>query len=224
MNEFFLSPSLLLVQKSFLGGFFLYLILLFIFNKKNFSEKETITILSKKIFYGLTYYYIFLSVILSIGQYLVWNSNPMTKSFLNSPIGHNVSAPIFKSISFIANSSFGYFSYYIIGRIWIGTFLSILSALIFWYFLRILKKYNNRFFEDGEVELGGVCVLILGWPNFVIFIPLVFLSVIFISLFKMVFLKEKFTTLGYPFLLATLITILYGTYLIKLINLEVLKI
>lgn len=224
MNEFFLSPSLLLVQKSFLGGFFIYCLLLFIVSKKNLYTKETIVILFKKIFYSLIVYYIFFSLILSIGQYLVWNSNPITKNLLSSPISQNVSAPIFKSLSFLSNSSLGYFTYYIMGRIWIGMILSILSGIIFWYFLKILRKYNNRFFEDGEVELGGVCALILGWPNFVIFLPLIFLSVIFISLFKIIFLKEKFTTLGYPFLLATLITIFYGIYLIKFLNLEVLKI
>ena len=76
------------------------------------------------------------------------------------------------------------------------------------------EKYRERFFEEGELDLGFLSALLIGWPNFVVFVPLVFLSVVIIAVFRRVFLKELYTTLGLPMLLATLLVLAFGDFLV----------
>lgn len=102
--------------------------------------------------------------------------------------------------------------------------LSIVVAFAFYAFLKALKKHNDRFFHEGETELGLLLALIVGWPNFVVFVPLVFLAVVLVSIFRGIYMKEMYTTLGTPMLLAALITMIFGSYLIGAFGLTVLKI
>lgn len=74
------------------------------------------------------------------------------------------------------------------------------------------------------MELGFLTALIVGWPNFVIFVPMVFISVIIVSIFRRLFYGETYTTLGIPFLLAALTALLAGSRLIHFFRLEVLNI
>jgi len=66
--------------------------------------------------------------------------------------------------------------------------------------------------------------MIVGWPNFIIFIPLVFVSVVLVSIFRGLYFKEAYTTLGVPMLLGALTTMIFGSYLIELLQLTVFKI
>ncbi|MDO8504464.1 MAG: hypothetical protein Q7S36_01270 [Candidatus Liptonbacteria bacterium] len=162
------------------------------------------------------------TAILTFFQYFVWSQTEVSRVFLTSPAdattfpGLTLFAPLF-------NGKFGYFALYCIGRYWLGTLLSIFIAYVFYIFLRFLKKYKERFFEEGELELGLVIGLIVGWPKFVIFVPLVFIFVIFISIFRMLFAKEKFTTFGLPFLAAAIPALIWGIKLIDLLGLGAIK-
>ena len=102
--------------------------------------------------------------------------------------------------------------------------VSLFIAFIFFLILKFLRKYKDRFFEDGEVELGFFTALLLGWPKFLFFAPMVFFSVVVISLARQIIYKKIYTTLGYPFLLATLITLIFGDEVLALFNLGVFKI
>lgn len=148
-------------------------------------------------------FHLFYAAFLTLGQYYVWSQSEFTKLLLDSP---------------------GYFFFYSWGRFWINALLAIVLPFIFYLFLRLLKKYQERFFEQGETELGLLSALIVGWPNFVIFVPLVFVLVIIVSIFRRLFLKEFYTTLGIPFLIAALVLLLLGDVLITLFHLGVLRI
>lgn len=166
------------------------------------------------------------AAVLSVLQYYVWSQSEITKLLINSPLSEEVPLSDFLRGIFgsIFDSKLGYFLFYSWGHFWINVLLSILVAFAFYGFLKALKKHNDRFFHEGETELGLLLALIVGWPNFVVFIPLVFLAVVLVSIFRGMYLKEMYTTLGVPMLLAALITMIFGSNLIIVLGLTVLKI
>jgi hypothetical protein len=178
-----------------------------------------------KLIAGVVSVRIFYAVILTLLQYQSWAKDGFTHLLLQSPIDKAVPLPaIIEKFSWLRESKLGYFIFYSWGRFWISVLLAILAAMAFWWFLKLLKKYSDRFFEDGEVELGFLAALIVGWPDFVIFIPTVFISVVLVSIVRRIFKGEMYTTLGIPFLLAALIVMIFGDKLINLLNLGVLRI
>ncbi len=164
--------------------------------------------------------------LLSITQYYVWSGAELTKVLVNSPLSPEVPLSSFlrENLSFIFNSKLGYFLFYSWGHFWANALLSIIVAFVFYAFLRVLRKHNDRFFYEGETELGLLLALIVGWPSIILFIPLIFLAVVLVSVFRGVYLKETYTTLGAPMLLAALITMIFGSNLIEALGLTVLKI
>jgi hypothetical protein len=201
--------------------FFITLLLvafLFYFRKRfSFAINRNLVILA--VSFRMLY-----AAFLTIGQYLIWSENAFTKSFLDAPLGASIPVPMIQKLPWLFDSRLGYFLFYSWGRFWLNVVLSVGIAWVFWFFLKLLKKYRERFFEEGEMELGFLCCLIVGWPQVVIFVPLVFVLVVLISVFRSLFLKESYTTLGYPFLTAAFLTFLIGGGLIELFNLGVLKI
>ncbi|MEK7520718.1 MAG: hypothetical protein AAB560_01415 [Patescibacteria group bacterium] len=151
-------------------------------------------------------FYVVYGLAETAAQYYVWKTN----GFLEMVKGGGGDAN-------------GYFLFYSWGRFWISALLSIGGAFLFFYFLKALKKYRERFFEEGELDLGFLSALLIGWPNFVVFVPLVFLSVVIIAVFRRVFLKELYTTLGLPMLLATLLVLAFGDFLVAFFHLGVLR-
>jgi hypothetical protein len=115
-----------------------------------------------------------------------------------------------------------YFIGYSWMHFWFNFVLSVGVALVFYLFLKFLKKRNERFFEEGETEIGFLCALIAGWPNIVIFLPLVFILVVLESIFSNFFLKESFTTLGFAVILAAIIAFIWGGKIIAVLGLGVL--
>lgn len=172
---------------------------------------------------GLGFYALY-PVILTIGQYYVWSSNAFSRLLLHAPLDGRVPIPEFLKDSALLQSRFGYFLFYSYGRFWINSILAIGVSLLFYLFLRLLRKRRGRFFEEGEPELGFVSSLIAGWPNFVLFVPFVFFFVVIVSLIRLVAFRARYTTLGYPFLAAALVAFLFGSTLISFFHLSVLSI
>lgn len=166
---------------------------------------------------------VFYAALLTISQYYTWSKQGFGRLLLSSPLDNSLPAFLNK-FPFIAESRWGYFLFYSFGRFWLNVFIAIGVAFVFYLFLKFLKKYRERFFIEGETELGFLTALIVGWPNFVIFIPCVFVFVVLMSVFRGLFLKESYTTLGWPFILAALIVLLWGGKLIQTLGLGVLKI
>jgi len=166
------------------------------------------------------------AAILSILQYYVWSTSELTKLLISSPLSSEVplSDALRGILGPVLDSKLGYFLFYSWGHFWISALITIGIAFAFYAFLKALKKYNGRFFEEGETELGLLLALIVGWPNFVLFIPITFASVVVVSVFRLLYKKELYTTLGAPMFLAALVTLIYGGNLIKILGLTVLKI
>ncbi|MDO8556970.1 MAG: hypothetical protein Q7R98_00715 [Candidatus Jorgensenbacteria bacterium] len=139
---------------------------------------------------------------LTVGQYYLWAQSPFSKPLLNTPLSESLPIPLIKAFPQIFNTRIGYFLFYSWGHFWINLVLALFLAWLFYKFLLLLKKHQDRFFEEGEVRLGFVCALVAGWPGIIVFVPLTFIFVVLLSIIRAVTLSERYTTLGVPFLLA----------------------
>ncbi|EKD23549.1 MAG: hypothetical protein ACD_81C00219G0010 [uncultured bacterium] len=113
-----------------------------------------------------------------------------------------------------------YFFQYIWTHFWANVVLSLGVGLLTFIVLRTLQKKNQRFFDVGEVELGTLLALVVGWPHFVVFVPLVFVLVVLISIIRGIVVKEPFTTLGLPFIVAACIALFTAVPVLTFLHLE----
>jgi hypothetical protein len=145
----------------------------------------------------------FYAVLGGYGQYLIWNADKVTRATFLSP---------------------AYFWPYILSRFWLGFGLTVLMAAAFLILLGALRRYRGRFFEEGEVELGALLTLAVGWPISPVFICLVFFFVVLVSLIRRAALREAYTTLGLPFLLAAFACLILGSFILHNIGWDYLKV
>jgi hypothetical protein len=164
------------------------------------------------------------AIFLTFGQYYIWTQNSFTRTFLHASVSPSLPIWLTRTFPWVFDTSAGYFIFYSWGRFWMNAVLGLCAALLWWWFLRALRRRNERFFEEGEVELGFLSALIVGWPNIVLFVPLSFLAVVLVSVFRMAVLKRTLTTLGWSFLLAALATLAFGSALLDMVGFTVLKV
>jgi len=202
------------------------LVVVFIAALKRFYNSDLISKISYRFLIWLVLgFKVLYASIETFSQYYVWSSNGFTKLFLDQNIiDLNIAQDFFGKMTWIFDNRFGYFLFYSWGRFWLEIAVSLAAALAFYLFLRFLKKHKERFFEEGETELGFILALMIGWSNFIIFLPLVFLSVVLVSIFRMLVFKETYTTLGAPFLLAALIVLFFGNYIVDILGLTMLRV
>lgn len=197
MNLYFLQliPLFFLALTGFIYFILAYYLII------GFSDSKFKIVLWSSIAVRLIY-----PLLLSVVQYYVFASDTFTKALLNNPLDGNVPLPFFmQPFSQFFKGHLGYFLYYSWGRFFLGAVLAIICASAFYFFLKLLEKYNPRFFKEGEVRVGFIVSLLVGWPWFVVLIPTVFITTIFISIVKRIFFKEAYTTLGMPILIAGII-------------------
>ncbi len=179
----------------------------------------------KNLVRAAVYFRIAYAGLLTVTQYYVWaNMGTVGEVFLDSPVTKAIPDPLVGTLSSVFNHPLGYFLFYSYGRFWLNAILSLLIAWVFYKVLIALRKYNGRFFDDGETELGYLMALVVGWPVFVVFVPLVFVCVVLVSIARLLVIKEAYTTLGWPFICAAAICILWGARLIAILNLSALNI
>lgn len=166
---------------------------------------------------------IFYSAVLSFFQFYVWKNNTFTNFFLSTP-ANPASYPKLGILTAPFEGRLGYFTLYAFERFWLGTLIGILVGCLFYLFLKALRKHSQRFFEEGEPELGFAMALLAGWPGFVFFLFFIFIFVILISLFRMIFLKQPLTTFGLPFMLSAFPVLIWGQALLQFFRLGVLSI
>lgn len=151
-------------------------------------------------------FYIFYALIKTFAQYYVWSHNQFSKLFL----------PPYQDLS--------YFLFYSFGRFWLNALLAVVAAFLFYLLLKRLNRHRSGLFKDGEMEAGFAAALLSGWPGFVVFAPLVFIVTIILSVIRSLAFKLKTTTLGLPFLISAVIILLWGSKLITLLHLSVLRV
>lgn len=168
-------------------------------------------------------FYVAYAALLTLGQYLLWRGDQLGGHFLNTPLDPSLPIPLVKLFPGVFQSGIGYFLIYSWGRFWLHVICSVGTALCVWWFLRALRRRNERFFEKGETELGFLLALIVGWPNALVFLFITFLCVVLLSAVRLAFFKEQLTTFGLPFIIAAAVTLLFGNALAALIGVSVLK-
>lgn len=165
------------------------------------------------------------AALLTAGQYYLWTQNNLGKILLESPLAYNDLIPtLLERFLSLFGEKRAYFAFYAYSRFWLGALISIGMAFLFYGFLRSLKKYQERFFYEGETELGFLLALLVGWPKFILFLGILFVSVVLVSIIRLVVFKQVYSTLGEPFILSTIILLLWGDRLISLFRLGVFKI
>lgn len=155
-------------------------------------------------------------------QYWLWSEDALARILLEMPANGAISG-VTKIFPSIFNTSWGYFLFYSWGRFWLHALLSVVAALVFWWFLRMLARYQERFFVVGETDIGLLAALVVGWPHSIILVPLVFVGVVLVSALRFVVWKERYTTLGWPLLCGAAATLCWGPSLITLLGLAVLR-
>ena len=148
------------------------------------------------------------AIYMTVAQYYAWQVSPLTKDLLTQPLDAQIGET--SAVAWLVrllHLRAGYFVFYVYGRFWIDVILGIGCAIVFWGILVVLKKYRSRFFDETELQVGLLAAVVVGWPLLVVFVPLVFASVVVVSLVRLIFLKEKYTTLGWPLLIAALATL-----------------
>lgn len=152
-------------------------------------------------------FFVLYALALTVGQYLIWKSDPFSVSFLTAPLTVT-QIPLVGMFPGIFGTPLGYFTYYVWSRFWLPELVTILVSWLFFRFLRILERYNPRFFGEGETALGFLTALAVGWPGFVVFLPAVLVFVVIVSVVRGVFLGEPYTTLAVPFFAGAVLAVL----------------
>lgn len=146
------------------------------------------------------------ALMLTFFQYFVWNGDPLSRNLL----------PPYQSILYLAKYAGTHF--------WLTPFLSLITSGAFYAFLKLLKRTNERFFEEGETELGALAAFLVGWPRIIVFLPVVFLAVVAIAGIKMARRSGTYTTLGVPFLIGLAVTLAWGYAVLSALGLESLAV
>ncbi len=165
----------------------------------------------KHLFIGLVFLLLALWVLnaglLTWGQSYVWSQDALSRSLLTTSLPKNIPVPLIEALPGVFQVPSGYFVFYSLQHFWFPLLLSAFLAFLFFLFLKMLQRYNERFFEAGETELGFLLALAVGWPKFVVFLPLALLFVVLVSVIRGIVTKERYTTLGIPLLIAAIVTL-----------------
>ncbi|MFH0890494.1 MAG: hypothetical protein V1856_00490 [Candidatus Liptonbacteria bacterium] len=162
------------------------------------------------------------TLLLTFAQYDLWSRDQFTRAFLESPLPDETPMPEYLRRLPVFQGGSGYFVFYAFGRFWLRTLIGMFASFLLWLFLRSLRKYRGRFFEEGETELGFWAGLAAGWPGIIALVLMVFPGTVLISVSRRVFLKEELTTLGWPFIICGFLAFWFGKFIISALGLGVL--
>lgn len=201
MGDFFLGPFIAWAPVVFYGASFVLIAWIYFLKSGLFSRLGISLFIGLVIFFRVAY-----AAVLSIAQYYVWSREGLTKLLL----------PPHQPISYFFGYAFVHF--------WMEQLLAIAGALVFYIILSLARKYKERWLSREEIALGFLIALLVGWPNVVIFIPLVFLLSALASAVHLIVLKNRYSTLSSSFILAGLFAFIWGNIIIELLHLTVLRV
>lgn len=124
--------------------------------------------------------HIFYALFITWGQYYVWASSDFTRSLLNSPLPKEV--PFYEWLRPLFENHLGYFLHYVLGRVWLNTFLLFLTSGMLYLLFKVWEFYRGGFSKQSP-ELILILMLISGWPGVLVFIPLGFIFAILLFIF-----------------------------------------
>lgn len=188
------------------------------------SHRSYTTYLYAWLIGAMALFRLFISFFETVLQYYVWGKNPFTNMLLTQPLSEKVPNELIPG--FVRNILFdnprGFFLHYAWVHFFLNVFLSFLSAIVFYFILVFLQKYRERFFREGEIFLGTLMALMVGWPNVVLFVPLALILTVIFSVVRSIVWNEQYTTLGWSFLVSGFGMLLFGKFLSNLFHLGVL--
>lgn len=161
----------------------------------------------KKLIIAILSFRIVYSSVFTGLQYFTWQNNEFSKLFL----------PPYQSISYFIKYSFTHF--------WLGMILGVALAFLFYFILKTTRKTNHLeapLPSDSKVGLLGA--LIVSWPNFIVFVAVALISAVLFSAYRGIIYKKTDISLFWPFIVAAIITLIFGNYLISFFHLAVLRI
>ncbi|HEV8601230.1 MAG TPA: hypothetical protein VGQ87_01375 [Patescibacteria group bacterium] len=221
--NFIEGPFLNWLPRIFFGFVFILAAILYYRQKKQIPG-SFLHLTYKKLIVTASAFYILFAASLTWAQYYIWSQNKFTKLLLTTPLDQKSLGEVFKHFPWLFKFKLGYFIIYVAERFWLEVLLAFVITALFYFFLKSLSKYREEFFEPEELQLALLLGLIMGWPNFVVFLILSFVMVVLISIFNRFYLKEEYTTLSLAFLIAAGSTLLFGTKLLVMLNFTTLKV
>lgn len=185
-------------------------------------------IIQKYLLIAVLAFRIFYAFLLSGLQYYIWSRGGVAKFLL----------PPYSPITYFLRYSWTHF---FMNAVW-----SVGAAIVFYLVLKMIEKKMPGFFGSNtnrtffgsqgsvrggsggnEPELGLLCALIIGWPGFVVFVPIFFVILLAGYLMKFTNLARRvpgWCSVSLAFLLAVLIVMIFENKLLDVFNLTVLKI
>lgn len=145
------------------------------------------------------------SLCLSGLQYLTWRHNLLGQYFL----------PPYQPLRYFINYAWYHF--------WLSNFIVFSVTVLLIGVLKLFGKYRRNLLKPTEAGLFFLGAMLVGWPNFVLFVPLVFIISVFLSLYFQILKNRKESSLELPILIAILVIFIVGNSLIKMLGLSVLK-
>lgn len=161
----------------------------------------------KKLIIAILFLRIVYSSVLTGLQYATWENNEFSKLFL----------PPYQPINYFIKYSFAHF--------WLGMILGVAAAFLFYFVLKMARKTNHLeapLPSDSKVGLLGA--LVVGWPNFIIFIAVALVSAVLFSAYRGIICKKTNIGFFWPVIVSAIITLIFGNYLITFFHLAVLRI
>lgn len=159
----------------------------------------------KYLIIGALSVFISYSGILTWLQYEAWEHNELARYLL----------PPYQSMKYFISYAWLHF--------WLGAIFSIGLALIFFLIIFLVKKVRKDFFRKNDIELGFFLALIVGWPNFIFFLPLAFALTLLIAIYFKIFKKQDYSSIALPFLIAAVIVFIFGDNIVNYFNLSMLR-
>lgn len=203
LAKFFFSWFLNWLPVVFSGVVLLLMIInYFLADRKYLKFLKVLT--TTKLIYILIGCTLFFDILLSVLQYFVWRESAFSRFFL----------PPFQSIT--------YFLRYSLFHFFAANILALVLALVFYSFLRLIKKYRANIISREELSLLFLAVLLVSWPKAVLFIPIFLLLTVIFSVVNLLVFKREQVDLVLPIFLSLVIAFIFGSYLIEFLSLSYL--
>lgn len=147
-------------------------------------------------------------IIYTYAQYIAWLENPVSRYLL----------PPYQSLD--------YFAGYIWFHYGLPLAVNLAAAVVWWGILIILKRRSQGLWLDNsEAALGFLTAWLVGWPNILMYWAIMFsLMVLRLAVANIKKQVDFRLAVTWPMIIATLVSLALGGWLLQSVGLDVLKV